>query len=102
MVQKDLDPCARLLLRQHAHKDPMDAAGACGIQEDVAAGAIRCRRHHLLEVRAVCIAAAAIPGARHGRVGCLQFRQMVHGAQAAKEEAQITHGLLILSDSGQN
>jgi hypothetical protein len=29
-------------------------------------------------------------------VGRLQFRQVAHGAEAAKEETKITHGRLIL------
>ncbi len=102
VIEEDLNPCTRLLLAADTHEYSVDAAGACGIEEDVAARAIRCWFHDVLVVRAVAIATTAIPGTRHGGVRCLQFRQVVYYAEAIEEECQVTNRCLILCFSRRN
>jgi hypothetical protein len=69
----------------------MDATGTGTIQKYVASRLACRRRHDVLEIRAIRIATAAIPRARHRRVRYFKFRQVVHGAQAVQKETEVPY-----------
>ena len=52
------------------------------------------RGHELLEIGPIRIASAAVPRARHGRVGRLQLGQMIDAAQAPEEPSQVARRFL--------